>query len=188
MQFSLTWSLWIFTDILSLVPVVAIYIVLQHHNRSMALLGSLLAIFYAIYDVSATELNSLTLVSLAHGYAGATTEALRAAFVAAAAYGYSALPLQSVLSFGIGSLGYLLWCVPMWKSLFGRWTTLFGVVVNVLGIIGSASSVVPASTILGLCLFLAPRLIAVWSIVLGVQLFRYGLRLPAKVTNTAGGL
>jgi Domain of unknown function (DUF4386) len=184
--FSLTWSLWIITDILGLAPVIAMYIVLQKHNRALALLGSLLAIFYAIYDVSATELNSLTLVSLAHGYASATSDALRASFVAAATYGYHALPLQSVLSFGIGSLGYLLWCVPMWKSFFGRWTTIFGVIVNVIGVIGSASFVVPAAFILGICLLLAPRLIALWSIVLGVQMFRYGSRLPANTENSAG--
>lgn len=173
--------MWIVTDFLGIATVIAVYIVLERHNRTLALLGSLLAIFYAIYDVSATELNSLTLVSLAHGYASATSDALRASFVAAATYGYHALPLQSVLSFGIGSLAYLLWCVPMWKSFFGRWTTIFGVVVNVIGVIGSASFVVPSSSILGICLLLAPRLIAFWSIVLGVQMFRYGRRIPAKV-------
>jgi hypothetical protein len=183
---SIAWSLWIITDILGTAPIIAVYIVLQRHNRTLALLGSLLAIFYAIYDVSATELNSLTLVSLSHGYASATADALRASFVAAATYGYNALPLQTVLSFGIGSLAYLLWCVPMWKSIFGRWTAIFGVVVNVIGVIGSASPVLPSSSVLGLCLFLAPRLIALWSIVLGVQMFRYGLRLPARVANTVG--
>jgi hypothetical protein len=185
-EFSITWSLWIVTDLLGIVTIVAMYIVLQRHNLSLALLGSLLAIFYAIYDVSATELNSLTLVSLSHGYASATTDALRASFIAAATYGYNALPLQSVLSFGIGSVANLLWCVPMWKSIFGRWTTIFGVVVNVIGVIGSASPVLPSSTFLVLCLFLAPRGIALWSIVLGVQMFRYGLRLPARIGNTAG--
>jgi hypothetical protein len=181
--FSLAWSLWIVTDFLGIAPVVAIYNVLQRHNRAFALLGSLLAIFYAIYDVSATELNSLALVSLSHGYAGATTEALRASFVAAATYGYNALPLQTVLSFGIGSLGYLLWCVPMWKSVFGRWTAIFGIVVNILGVVGAASPVVPSSSILGICFFLAPRLIAFWSIVLGIQLLRYVGRLPKHVST-----
>jgi hypothetical protein len=184
---STTWSLWILMDFLGLAPIVAVYLVLQRHNRTFALVGSLLAIFYAIYDVSVTELNSLTLVSLSHGYALATTDATRASIVAAATYGYHALPLQSVLSFGIGSLAYLLWCVPMWKSFFGQWTTIFGVIVNVIGVVGSASYVVPSSTILGICLFLAPRLIALWSIVLGVQLYLHGRRLPAEVAITAGG-
>jgi hypothetical protein len=185
---STTWNLWILMDFLGVAPIVGVYIVLQGYNRTFALIGSLVAIFYAIYDVSATELNSLTLVSLSHGYALASTDAARASFVAAATYGYHALPLQTVLSFGIGSLAYLLWCVPMWKSFFGRWTTIFGVIVNVIGVIGSASPVVPASTILGICLFLAPRLIAFWFIVLGVQLYLYGRRLPKDVVDLAGGL
>jgi len=174
-----TWSGWIVIDLLPLPIMIAMYVVLQRHNRTLALLGSLLAIFYAIYDVSATELNSLTLVSLAHGYANATTEALKASFVAAAAYGYHALPLQTVLSFALGPLGYLLWCVPMAKSFFGRWSAILSVIVSLIGLIGSASPLVPASPIIGWCFFLAPRLIALWTILLGVQLFRHGLRLPA---------
>jgi hypothetical protein len=182
---SLAWSLWIITDILSIAPIISMYIVLRPHNQALALLGSLLAVFYAIYDVSATELNSLTLVSLSNGYVGSSTEALRSSILAAATYGYYALPFQTVLSFGIGSLAYLLWCVPMWKSLFGRWTAVFGVFVNVIGVIGSASPLVPSSFILSLCLFLAPRAIALWSIVLGVQMFRYGLRIPSRVAEIA---
>jgi hypothetical protein len=183
---STAWSLWILMDFLGLVPIVAMYLVLQQHNRTFALIGSLFVIFYAIYDVSATELNSLTLVSLSHEYALVTTNATRAFYIAAATYGYHALPLQTVLSFGIGSLAYLLWCVPMWKSIFGRWITIFGIIVNVIGLVGSASPVVPSSSILGLCLFLAPRVIAFWFIVLGVQMIRYGRHLPAVVAIPAG--
>jgi hypothetical protein len=178
-----TWSGWIIIDILPLPVVVAMYIVLKRHNRVLALLGSLVAFFYAIYDVSATELNSLTLVSLAHGYANAASEALRASFVAAATYGYHALPLQTIISFGLGPLAYILWCVPMAKSFFGRWTAIIGVIVSVIGLIGTAYSLVPSSYFLGLCMFLGPRLEALWSILLGVQMFRHGLRLPARVDN-----
>jgi hypothetical protein len=178
-----TWSGWIVIDILPLPIIIAMYVVLQRHNRSLALLGSMLAIFYAIYDVSATELNSLTLVSLAHGYANATTEVLQASFVAAATYGYSALPLQTVLSFALGPIGYLLWCIPMAASLFGRWSALLGVIVSLMGLIGAVSPVVPSSLIIGWCFFLAPRLIAFWTILLGAQLYRYGLRLPVHADN-----
>lgn len=162
------------------------YIVLQRHNRTLALGGGLFAMFYAIYDVSVTELNSLTLVSLSQGYASAATDALKASFVAAATYGYYALPLQTVLSFAIGPIGYLLWCVPMARSFFGRWTAIFGVIVSVIGLIGSAAPLVPSSFILGLCQFICVRAIALWFIVLGVQLYRYGHRLPANVENIAG--
>jgi hypothetical protein len=178
-----TWGLWIVIDILPLPIIIAMYIIFQRYNRTLALLGSLFALFYAIYDVAATELNSLTLVSLSHGYALATTLATKASFVAAATYGYYALPLQTILSFALGPIGYLLWCVPMAKSFFGRWLAIFGVIVSVIGLLGAAAPIFPTSAFLGWCAFLCVRLIAIWTIFLGVQLFRYGFRLPSKVEN-----
>jgi hypothetical protein len=173
---SITWSLWIVADFLLIAPTVALYIVLKRYNRILALLGSLFAMFFNIYDVSVKELNSLTLVSLSQGYASATTDAVRASFVAAATYGYYALPVHTVLRFAIGSLGYLLWCVPMVKSIFRRWTAIFGVIMSVVGLIGSAAPVVPSSFILGLFQFICVPAIAFWFIFVGVQLYRYGRR------------
>jgi hypothetical protein len=166
------WSLWIFADFLGIAPVVAAYLILRHYNKTLALAGTLIAGLYLFYDISVTELNSLTLVSLSNGYAVATTDAARASYVAAATYGYAALPLQTVLSFGIGSVGWLLWCVPMARSAFGRPTAVFGAVVNVIGIVGAAAPVA-SSSILGWCQFLAPPLIGVWFIVVGIKLYRH---------------
>ena len=77
---SITWSLWIVSDFLLMAPTIALYIILRPYGRTLALLGSLFAMFFSIYDVCITELNSLTLVSLSHGYADATTTALRGLF------------------------------------------------------------------------------------------------------------
>jgi Domain of unknown function (DUF4386) len=180
----LTWSLWIVIDILPLPIIVAMYIILQRYNRTLALLGSLVALFYAIYDVASTELNSLTLVSLSHGYALATTEAVKASFVTAATYGYHALPFQTVISFALGPIGYLLWCVPMAKSFFGRWNAIIAIILSVMGLLGAAAPVFPTSAFLYWNAFLCVRLIAIWTIILGVMLYRYGRRLPANVNNT----
>jgi hypothetical protein len=167
------WSLWDISDFLGIAPTVAAYLVLRHYNRSFALVGSLIAGLYIFYDVSVTELNSMTLVSLSQGYTAATTDAVRASYLGAATYGYAALPLQTVLSFGIGSVGYLLWCVPMAKSaFFGRGIAILGVVVNIVGILGAASPVV-TSSILGWCQFLAPPLIGFWIILVGIKLYRH---------------
>jgi hypothetical protein len=166
------WSLWDISDFLGIAPTVAAYLVLRHYNRTMALVGSLVAGLYIFHDISVTELNSMTLVSLSQGYSAATTDALRASYVAAATYGYAALPLQTVLSFGIGSAGYLLWCVPMARSLIGRRIAILGVAVNVVGILGAAAPVV-TSSILGLCQFLAPPLIGFWIILVGLKFYRH---------------
>ncbi len=99
------WSLWIFGDLLGFVPSVAFYLVLRRNNRTLALIGTLFVFFYLFYDISVTELNSLTLVSLGEGFTSATTDAARASYVTVATYGYAALPLQTVLSFGVGAIG-----------------------------------------------------------------------------------
>jgi hypothetical protein len=184
---TMTWSLWILADFLLMAPTVAMCIVLQRYGRTLALLGSLLAMFFNVYDVCVTELNSLTLVTLSHGYAGAATDALRASFVAAASYGYYALPLQTVLSFAIGSFAYLLWSVVMVKSIFPRWTAIYGAVVSVVGVLGSASPMFPASIILGLLQYLCVPLMALWFIFVGVQLYRYGRRLSGNVDFAEAG-
>jgi len=182
-----TWSLWIVMDFLSIAPAIAMYLVLRKHNRILALLGSAFSLFFAVYDFGVTELNSLTLVSLSNGFANAAPQALRASLVAAATYGYYSLPLQTVLSFAIGPIGYLMWCVPMLKSFFGRWIAISGFIVNIIGVAAAAAPVVPSSFILGLCQFICVRAIALWSIFVGVQLYRYGRRLSAY-TDGAGSL
>jgi hypothetical protein len=180
---AVTWWLWIVMDFINLPVIVAMYLVLRRHHQPFALMAALLLLVYTIYDFGVTELNSLTLVSLAQGYATATTDAARASIVGAAAYGYYALPLQTVLSFAIGPLGYLMMCVPMAKSFFGRWTAIAGAAVSVIGLVGSVAPVIPSSVILGWCQFLCVRLIALWLIPLGVLLYRHGRRLGTQVAQ-----
>jgi hypothetical protein len=177
---SVTWSLWIISDFLLMAPTIALYILLEQHNRTLALLGSAFAMFFNIYDVCVTELNSLTLVSLAHGYAVATTDTLRVSFVSAAAYGYYGLPVQTVLSFAVGTFGYLLWCIPMAKSIFGKGTAIYGAIVMVIALIGSAAPIFPSSFILGLCQFICVPACALWFVLVGIRLFRYGSHLPQR--------
>jgi hypothetical protein len=172
------WSLWIAGDLLGFVPAIAAYLVLRRDNRTLALIGTLFVVFYLFYDISVTELNSLTLVSLARSYATAATDALKAPYVAAATYGYAALALQTVLSFAVGAMGWLVWSVIMLNSrVFSTWMGVLGIVVNLIAIVGSAAPVVPASFVLGLCQFLALPLSSVWIIVIGIRLYRYGKRL-----------
>lgn len=168
------WSLWMFLDLLLIAPSIALYLVLRRDGRAMALLGTVLSLFFVFYDISVTELNSLTLVSLSNGYASAATAALKAPYVSAATYGYAALPLETVLSFGIGSLGYLLWSIVMLRGkIVPRWVAILGVVMGVMGIVGAAAPVVTGSAILQICQYLSIPLMGLWFVILGVVLFRY---------------
>ena len=175
---AVTWSLWIVSDFLLMAPTVAMFIVLVRYNRTLALLGSLFAMFFNIYDVCVTELNSLTLVALSHEYANASSDAVRAALVTAASYGYYALPIQTVLSFATGSLGYLLWCIPMLRSVFPRWLAIFGVIAGIIGLLGSAAPVIPSAPVLGLFQYICVPLMALWFVIVGIRLYRYGRSLP----------
>ena len=71
----------------------------------------------------------------------------------------------------------------MAKSFFGRWLAIFGVIVSVIGLLGAAAPIFQPAAFLGWCAFLCVRLIAIWTIFLGVQLFRNGFRLPANVAT-----
>ena len=170
------WSWWIFGDFLMILPTLGVYLVLRRTNRMVALVGTLVVGFYLFYDISITELNSLTLVSLSQGYAEAGTDALRASFVSAAAYGYAALPLQTVLSFGVGSVGWLFWCFPVSRSVFGRKTAIYGAIVNVVGVIGAAAPVTGGAaqaSPLGVFQFFAPPLIGIWFVALGIRMYTH---------------
>jgi hypothetical protein len=172
---NILWSFWIIGDFELMLAFVALYLVLRRDSRIMALAGLLFSMFYLFYDASVTELNSLTLVSLGQGYANATTDALKATYVAAAQYGYAALPFQTVLSFGVGAVGWLFWSVVMLKGrAFPRWMAVCGMLINAIGIIGAASPVVPGSYVLGVLLVLAAPLTGLWFIAIGVQLYRSG--------------
>lgn len=175
------WSLWIILDFLLIAPTVALYLVLRRDNHLLALLGAVLSMFFIVYDVSVTELNSLTLVSLSNGYASAATALLKAPYVAAATYGYAALPLETVLSFAIGSLGYLLWSVAMLQGrIFPRWAAILGVVMGVTGVAGAVAPLVPGSIVLGVCQYLAIPLMGLWFLIIGVLLLRYGRNVTNK--------
>ena len=67
-----TWSLWIVADLLVIPPIISLYLILRNTNKTLALIGTALTLLFPVFDISVSELNSLGLVSLAHGYSSAT--------------------------------------------------------------------------------------------------------------------
>jgi hypothetical protein len=57
---------------------------------------------------------------------------------------------------------------------------IFGLIVNGIGIIGAPAPVVPVVFLLGLFQYFTAPLTALWAIVLGIALYRFGLRLSAN--------
>ena len=166
------WITWMLGGFMFIAPTVAFYSALRRYSGTLALVGTVLSGFYIFYDISVTELNSLTLAGISQGYASATSDVLRASYVTAATYGFYALPLQTVLSYGVGAAGWLFWSIAMVKSSFGLRTAILGIVVNSIGIVGAAHPMVQSSFALGLLQFITPPLTSAWAIVIGVQLYR----------------
>jgi Domain of unknown function (DUF4386) len=179
-----TWSLWIVADILVIPPILALYLILRHVSRTLALVGAAVALIFPIFDVSVSELNSLALVSLSNGYASASTPALQAPYVAAATYGLALLPLETFISYAL-SIGFVVLGVAMLKSgLFRRGATIFGIAIMGIATVGSLSALVPSSTLLGLLFFISVPGAGLWLILVGAQLFRHSRRLEApKLTK-----
>jgi hypothetical protein len=91
------------------------------------------------------------------------------------------LPLETVLSFAIGSWGYILWSVAMLQGrIFPKWAAILGVVMGVTDVVGAAAPLVSGSIVLGVCQYLAIPLMGLWFLIIGVLLRRYGRRVMNK--------
>jgi len=172
-------TLWIISDFFLIPVAIAAYLVLRPINRSAALMGSALVLFYVVFDVCVTNLNGFALISLSQSYASAGTAALQATYVSASAYGIAHIAAQQVFSWGIGAVGQLIWSIVMWKSFFGRRVAALGIIANILPILGAAASVAPL-LVFELAQLLALPVGAIWAIAVGVQLYRHTRHLPVS--------
>jgi len=171
-------ALWIIDDLITIIPAIAIYFVLRPINKAAAFTGLVISLAYVPYDIFVSDTNAIHLNILAQAYTATTSSALQAHYVAAASSGLAALPLEAALSFAIGSLGYLIYSALM-RSSFGKATAVLGIVVNAAAIIGAAGTLVPTfgiSIIFGLLELFAVPLTAVWTIIVGIKLYRFPRR------------
>ena len=179
------WTVWIIGDLWLVPGSIAVYLALKRSNKGVAAAGTILSLVHTFYDVNFTKLNSLNLVRLSRGYAGAVADATRAAYIASAAPSVSVLPVQTFFSFAIGALGWLLWSLIMAKSFFGKWSAVFGVIANVMGILGGAGALVQGTSFapLGFFITLGGLATALWFILIGVELFRHGNNIRRGVAS-----
>lgn len=164
-----TWSIWIGLDVL-LVPItLALYVLLRGQDRYLAMLGAGLLGAYVVFDIAVTELDSLRLAALASGYTAASS-ADQGSYVTSAGPLLSGLPLETLLSFVVGSFGFVLLSLLLLHGPVRRGTALFGVGVNSLGIVGGIGAVLPA-----LSVTTSPSLllIGLWYVLTGAQLYRW---------------
>ncbi len=161
-------ALFYLVDILILPVTLAIFFVLKGVNRSRALLASALLLLGAAVDLAAGFNTSLP--SLADGYAAATTDAQRAAFLAAAQSAIATGNATGLLVILLISIGVVMIGSVMLKSIFTKRVAYLGLATGIVGIIWSAGS--SFSSIIEILILVYFLLLAIWLFAIGARLYR----------------
>lgn len=170
----LNFGLYALSDILFVPVAIALYLVLKGLNKNLALLGAGFMGMYCVFDLAITELNSLALVSLTQQYANATSEVLKAAYVSAAQFALTTIPIATFFTYLTSSVGLILISVVMLHGVFNKLSGLLGLTAGIEGTIGAFYVFVP-----GIAGILLPALIAygLWGCFSGMRLFRLSRRI-----------
>jgi hypothetical protein len=162
--------LFIIAHLVLIMAIVALYLLLRdNHKKTMLVAVGILAVFIVV-DIGITELTSLSLVSLAQNYVASSGSAQDAIY-AQAQSPLGILPIATLLSFVLSSVGFLIVALAMWESPFRKITSIVGILVGIIGTLAGFYIFVP---VLGL--FLVPSLFAatLWAFLVGIQLHRIG--------------
>ena len=97
----------VLTDLLFVPVALSLYLALKGVNRSAMLVATAFLGLFIVLDLAVTWTNYASLITLSGNYAAATTDAQRAAYVAAANYASAVLKstLEAVYSILVPSLG-----------------------------------------------------------------------------------
>jgi hypothetical protein len=164
----------VLTDFLFVPVALSLYLALKEINRNVMLLAIACVGLFVVLDLALTWTNYAALITLSDHYAGATNDAQKAVFVAAATY--PALVLESKLLFVYNTLtlsvGILMTGFVMLKGIFSKSTAYLGLVTGILGIVAVAGPVFLPS--LSATIIFASVLTTVWVLFAGYKLYRLG--------------
>jgi hypothetical protein len=126
----------VLTDFLFVPVGLSLYLALKGVNRSAMLLATAFVGLFVVLDLAVTWSGFASLISLGEAYAGASNEAQRAAYVAAANYPAAVLASRLEIVYAIVTLstGILIIGVVMLRGVFGKATAYLGLITGVLGI------------------------------------------------------
>lgn len=155
----------VFYVILSILFTLALYVALRKTSPSLMAIYLALSLVGAIAFIVSRP--AFEMLSLSHGYALATTDAQRAAFLAAGESTYAAFEGTAFwLSYFLGSIGGLLLSAAILRSsIFGRATAYLRIASSVLDLglfiptIGLFISLVSVFCLLGFHVLMARRLL-----------------------------
>jgi hypothetical protein len=156
----------VLTDVLFIPFASALYVALKAVHRNAMLLATALVGLFVVVDLAVTWTNIGALLALSADHAAATTEAQRAAYVAAAnsASAVIASPLERVYAILFLSVGILMIGLVMLRGAFGRISAYLAVGTGLLGIV--------ALTGWSVSIILNAVLATIWILVSGFRLQR----------------
>jgi Domain of unknown function (DUF4386) len=166
------------TDLLFFPVAAALYVVLRTFNRNAMLAGAGLLALFAVVDLAVTQLGFASLIVLSGDYAGAATDAERAAAVAAASYPVSVFrsTLFAAYVIGIPAVGVGIIGLVMRAGPFGSVTAWIGIIAGIVGIV---SVVVPADLAVAPYVpILTAVLTLIWILLVGWRLVRLSGSIP----------
>jgi hypothetical protein len=164
----------VLTDVLFIPVALALYLALKGVNWNAMLIATAFIGLFVVLDLAVTWPNYASLLSLSGKYTAATSDAQRAAYVAAANYASAVLTsgLEAVYSILVLSLGILTTGLVMLKGIFGKSTAYIGVVTGILGIVAALGPFFVSA--LAVTIIITSGLTTLWVLLVGFRLYRLG--------------
>jgi hypothetical protein len=164
----------VLTDLFFVPVAVTLYLALKGVNRNAMLVGTAFMELFVVLDLAVTWPNIASLITLGEKYAGATSDAQRAAYVAAANYASAVLGsrLEAVYSIAVLSFSILVIGLVMLGGVFGKVTAYLGVVTGILGIASVVSTFLVSAS--GVGIIITSVLTTVWVLLVGFRLYWLG--------------
>jgi hypothetical protein len=160
----------VLTDFLFVPVALSLYVALKGVNNSAMLVATAFVGLFVVLDLAVTWSNHASLLMLGAGYAAASNDAQRAAYVAAANYAAAVLASRLAIVYAIVTLssGILITGVVMLKGIFSKTTAYLGLITGILGI--------AALTGVSAIIIMNALFATVWVLFVGYGLFRLGQR------------
>ena len=181
-QNALLWVTYIVGDLFFIPALLALYFLLRHQSRTLLLVGLGLTAAYVVFDMGITEPNWLALTNLANGYYGTVNPVSQSADLAAGQYALALLPMVNAMSYFISAAGLFLVNLVLFRGVVRRTTAWFGVPTMALAFAGGFSWFFP---VLGIVFLPGSITFALWNILLGVQVYKIGVKQRELALMTA---
>ena len=163
----------VLTDLLFVPVAFALYLALRGAHRSAMLLAAALVLLFAVLDVAVTQTNFAALITLSSNYDAASTEAVRAANVAAATYATAVLASTvGAYSIVVLALGEVLVGLVMLRADFSRVAAYLALTAGILGIVSVAGPLLVRAS--SGAIIISSVLTTAWVFVVGYRLYALG--------------